>query len=132
MKTFLKVFLVLVVLGIFGYTLYFLWAKSQEQPVVFETAQASELNIIKKTTATGSVKPRKEIEIKPKVSGIIERLYVEEGTIIHKGDLIARVRIIPNMVSLNNADSRVNRAKISLQNAELNYNRQKELYEQSV
>ncbi|NPD83670.1 efflux RND transporter periplasmic adaptor subunit [Lentimicrobium sp. L6] len=132
MKTFLKVFLVLVVLGIFGYTLYFLWEKSQEQPVVFETAQASELDIIKKTTATGSVKPRKEIEIKPKVSGIIEEIYVEEGQILKKGDLIARVKIIPNMVNLNNAESRVDRAKIQLTFNKTVYDRQKELYEKGV
>ncbi len=132
MRAFLKVFLVLVVLGIFGYTLYFLWEKSQEKPVVYETAQASELDIIKKTTATGSVKPRKEIEIKPKVSGIIEEIYVEEGQILKKGDLIARVKIIPNMVNLNNAESRVDRSKIQLTFDRTVYERQKELYKKGV
>ncbi len=132
MKKFLKIFLLVVLLGAFVYTIYFLYEKSQAKPVVYETTNAFETNIIKKTVATGSVVPRKEIEIKPKVSGIIEDLYVMEGNMIKKGDLIAKVRIIPNMVSLNNAESRVNRAKISLENAERNYNRQKELYNQSV
>lgn len=132
MKKFFKVFILVVILGAFVFTIYFLYTKSQAKPVVFETTTATTSNIVSKTVATGSVVPRKEIEIKPKVSGIIEKIYVEEGTIIHKGDLIAKVRIIPNMVSLNNAESRVNRAKIALQNAERNYNRQKELYEQNV
>jgi HlyD family secretion protein len=132
MKKFLKIFLLVVLLGAFVYTIYFLYEKSQAKPVIYETTNAIETNIIKKTVATGSVVPRKEIEIKPKVSGIIEDLYVEEGNMIKKGDLIAKVRIIPNMVSLNNAESRVNRAKIALENAERNYNRQKELYNQSV
>ena len=132
MKKFLKIFLLVVLLGAFVYTIYFLYEKSQAKPVVYETTNAFETNIIKKTVATGSVVPRKEIEIKPKVSGIIEDLYVMEGNMIRKGDLIAKVRIIPNMVSLNNAESRVNRAKIALENAERNYNRQKELYNQSV
>jgi len=132
MKKFFKVFILVVVLGAFVFTIYFLYTKSQAKPVVFETTTATTTNIVSKTVATGSVVPRKEIEIKPKVSGIIEKLYVQEGTIIHKGDLIAKVRIIPNMVNLNEAESRVNRANIALENAERNYNRQKELYEQNV
>jgi HlyD family secretion protein len=132
MKKFFKIFILVVVLGVFVYTIYFLYEKSQAKPVVFETTTPVETNIVKKTVATGSVVPRKEIEIKPEVSGIIQDLYVEEGDMIKEGDLIAKVRIIPNMVNLNNAESRVNRAEIALENAERNFNRQKELYDQKV
>lgn len=132
MKTFFKILILVIVLGIFGYTIYFLYNKSQQKPEVFETSHAITTNIIKKTVATGSIVPRKEIEIKPKVSGIIEELYVQEGRQIKKGDLIAKVRIIPNMVNLNNAESRVSRAKISLDNANRNFDRQKELFSQQV
>ncbi|MCF8367688.1 MAG: efflux RND transporter periplasmic adaptor subunit [Bacteroidales bacterium] len=132
MKKFLKIFLLVIILGGFVYTIYFLYEKSQAKPIVYETTTASKTDIVKKTVATGSVVPRKEIEIKPKVSGIIEELYVQEGSMVKKGDLIAKVRIIPNMVSLNNAESRVNLAKIALENAERNFNRQKELYEENV
>lgn len=132
MKKFFKIFILVVILGAFVYTIYFLYEKSQAKPVVYETTTPIKTDIVKKTVATGSVVPRKEIEIKPKVSGIIEELYVEEGHMIRKGNLIAKVRIIPNMVNLNNADSRVNRAKISLENAERSYTRQKELYDDNV
>lgn len=132
MKKFIKIFILVVILGIFVFTIYFLYNKSQAKPVVFETTTPIHTDIIKKTVATGSVVPRKEIEIKPKVSGIIEEIYVVEGNIIREGDLIAKVKIIPNMVNLNNAESRLNRAKIALQNAERNYNRQKELYDSKV
>ena len=132
MKKFFKIFILIVILGGFVYTIYFLYEKSQAKPVVYETTNAIETNIIKKTVATGSVVPRKEIEIKPMVSGIIEEIFVQEGSMIRKNDLIAKVRIIPNMVNLNNAESRVNRAKIALENAERNFKRQKELYAQSV
>lgn len=132
MKTFLKIFILVVVGGIFIFTIYFLYNKSQAKPVVYETTTPTVTNIIKKTVATGSVIPRKEIEIKPKVSGIIEEIYVEEGKIIHNGDRIAKVRIIPDMINLNNAESRVNRAKISLENAQQNFNRQKDLFEKNV
>ena len=132
MKTFFKILTGLIILGIFGYTMYYLWEKSQVKPVVFETTQAFETNIIKKTTATGSVKPRKEIEIKPKVSGIIDKIFVTEGQVLKKGDLIARVKIIPNMVSLNNAKARVDRAKIQLKYEKIVYKRQKELFNKEV
>jgi len=91
MKKFFKILGIVVIIGIFGYTIYFLYEKSQTEPVVYETTSATVTNIIKKTTATGSVVPRKEIEIKPVVSGILDELYIEEGNMVKKGDLLAKI-----------------------------------------
>jgi HlyD family secretion protein len=133
MKTFLRIFLGLIVLVVFVGTIYFLYDKSQAKPVMFETVSPFVADsIIKKTVATGSVTPRKEIEIKPQVSGIIDKLYVEPGEMVKEGDLIARIKIIPNMVNLNNAESRVNQAEINLADAKLEYDRMKELLEKGV
>jgi HlyD family secretion protein len=107
--------LVFVALGaLFVYTIYYLYNKNQEKPTVFKTTQAFETDIVKKTLATGSIVPRREINIKPQVSGIIEKIYVVAGQKVRKGDMIAQIRIIPNMINLANAESRVNRAKIGL------------------
>jgi len=132
MKTFFKILIGLILVGIIGYTMYFLYEKSQVKPIVYETTTAFVTNIIKKTTATGSVVPRKEIEIKPVVSGIIDDLYVEEGEMVKKGDLIAKIRIIPNMINLNNAKSRIDVANINLKDAKRNYDRQLSLLEKGV
>lgn len=132
MKTFLRILLIVIIVAVFGGTIYFLYQKSQTTEVVFETTTPFVSDIIKKTTATGSVVPRKEIEIKPVVSGIIDEIYVEEGKMIKKGDLIAKIRIIPNMISLNNAKSRIDIAKINLEDAKRNYNRQLGLFEKGV
>jgi len=132
MKRIIKILVLVVVVGIFGWTLFYLYNKSKPKPVVYETQTARVMDIIKKTVATGSVVPRKEIEIKPQVSGIIEELYVEPGKIVRKGDLIAKVKIIPNMISLNEAESRVKRANISYEDAKQDYNRNKALFEQRV
>ncbi|MCF8235343.1 MAG: efflux RND transporter periplasmic adaptor subunit [Bacteroidales bacterium] len=132
MKKFFRILIIVVILGVFGYTIYFLFQKSKEEPVVYETGSPVEMPIVKKTVATGSVVPRKEIEIVPQVSGLIDELYVTEGDMIKKGDLIARIKIIPNMVNLNNAESRLNRARINLKNEEVNFNRIKDLYQQGV
>jgi len=132
MKKALKIVLGIIILVIFIGTIVYLYQKSQAKPVVFDTTTAQIANIIKKTVATGKVVPRKEIEIKPQVSGIISELYVEPGQKVKKGDMIAKVRIIPNMINLNEAESRVNRAQINLDNAQQNYNRQKSLFDSKV
>jgi HlyD family secretion protein len=132
MKTFFKILTGLILVGIIGYTMYFLYEKSQVKPIVYDTTTAFVTDIIKKTTATGSVVPRKEIEIKPVVSGIIDDLYVEEGEMVKKGDLIARIRIIPNMINLNNAKSRIDIANINLKDSKRNYDRQLSLLEKGV
>lgn len=132
MKTFWRILLIIIIVAVFGGTIYFLYQKSQTPEVVYETTTPFKSNIIKKTTATGSVVPRKEIEIKPVVSGIIDEIYVKEGQMINKGDLIAKIRIIPNMINLNNAQSRIDVAKINLDDAKRNYNRQLELFEKGV
>ncbi len=132
MKKFFKIFLGVAMLGIFVWTIYFLYSKSDEKPVVFKTATPLTTNIIKKTVATGSIVPRKEIEIKPQVSGIIDEIYVEAGNTIEENDPIALVKIIPNMVSLNNAENRLRQSRISLDNAKLNLDRNQKLLNDKV
>ena len=133
MKTFFRILIIAIIVGVFGFTIYYLYGKSRTTPVIYETTSAFITpNIIKKTVATGSVNPRTEIDITPKVSGIIEELYVEPGKMVKEGDVIARIKIIPNMVSLNNAESRLKRAEISMENAKRSYDRRKELYDDGV
>lgn len=132
MKKVFRILLIVVILGVFVGTIGFLYAKSKAKPVVYETDHAIVTDIIRKTVATGSVVPRKEIEIKPQVSGIVEELYVSEGDYVSNGQVLARVRIVPNMVNLNNAESRVNRARISLEQAQINFDRQEKLLERQV
>jgi HlyD family secretion protein len=132
MKRILKISLLSAIILIFIITIAFLYIKSEKKPKIYNTEKPFIGNIIKKTVATGSVVPRKEIEIKPQVSGIIETIYVIPGKLIKKGDLIAKVTIIPDMLSLNNAESRLKQAKLKLDDAEIVYNRQKELFQKGV
>jgi HlyD family secretion protein len=132
MKKFFKIAGLVLLAFIFISTLGFLYNKSRPKPEVFEVKTPEITNIIKKTVATGSVEPRKEIEIKPQVSGIIEELFIEAGTMVKKGDVLARVNIIPDMVNLNNAESRVNRAKLNYEDTKINFDRQTTLFEKQV
>lgn len=132
MKKVFRISLLVIFIGLFGFTIFFLYQKSKPKNVVFQTKTPFISNVIKKTVATGKVVPRKEIEIKPKVSGIIEEIYLEAGKMVRKGDLIAKIKIIPDMVNLNNAESRVNRANLGIEDIKLVYERQKKLYDQGV
>jgi len=125
------IFMGLIVFGMV-FIFYYLYSKNKKQPVVFETKTPFVTDIVKKTVATGTIVPRKEIEIKPQVSGIIEKIYVEPGMSVKKGDLIAKIKIIPNMVSLNEAEARVSKAKINLEDAKEIYERQRKVYEEGV
>jgi HlyD family secretion protein len=102
-----------VIVGMFGATLWFLWAKSRPKPVGIETDKPLVTDIIKKSVAAGAIQPRKEIEIKPKVSGILKALYVEAGRVVKKGDPIADVQIIPEMLSLNEAELKLTSARLN-------------------
>ena len=127
-----KIFGLIVLAAVFIGTLVFLYQKSQKKPDVYEIQTAKITNIVKKTVATGSVIPRKEIEIKPQVSGIVEEIFILAGQKIKEGDVLARVKIIPDMVNLNAAESRVNRAKLNLEDARIDFDRQSVLFEKQV
>lgn len=132
MKKFFKILLFTILAAVFVGTFVFLYKKSQKAPDVYEIQKAQITNIIKKTVATGSIVPRKEIEIKPQVSGIVEEVFILAGQKIKNGDIIARIKIIPDMVNLNNAESRVNRAKINLEDARTDFERQSALFTKQV
>ncbi len=132
MRKFFRISLLVIFLAAILATFGYLYNKSRKKTVVYELKSPTVNNIIKKTVATGSVVPRKEILIKPQVSGIIEEIFIEAGNNVNKGDLIAKIRIIPDMVNLNNAESRLKRAQLNLEDAKLVYNRQKKIYDQGV
>jgi len=132
MKKVFKIFMILVVVALVGWVVFYVYNQSKQDPVVYETESAEVTDIIKKTVATGSVVPRKEIEIKPQESGIITNLYVEPGDVVKRGDLIAKIQIIPEMVQVNSAELQLRKAQISLKNSEIEFKRKKELYDTGV
>jgi HlyD family secretion protein len=133
MKKFLRVLIVVLLIALFVGVLFFLYQKSKEKPIIYNTKSPEITTIVRKTIATGKVVPRKEIEIKPQgVSGIIAKLYVEAGQTLKKGDPIAKIKIIPDMINLNSAESRVKRAQIAFDDAKINYDRDKELFDSNV
>ncbi len=132
----MKQFRTIIILGIIAagivFTIVYVRNKSKQEPVVYDTKQAFTTEIIRKTVATGAIVPREEVEIKPKISGIIEEIFVEAGEPIKKGDRIARIQVVPDMLSLANAEDRVKQAKIVLADAQKEIDRQKALLDKEL
>ena len=132
MKKFLKItLLVLLAAGIIG-TFVFLWMKSKPKVVVYETVTAEVADLQKTTVATGKLEPRDEILIKPQISGIIDEVYKEAGQSIRKGEVIAKVKVIPELGQVNSAESRVRLAEINEKQAQTDFDRIEKLFKDKL
>lgn len=130
-KTLTRIILLLIVAS-FGAAMYYLYRKNAEDPVTYETEQPSVKTIVKKTVATGSILPLEEVLIKPNISGVIEEIFVEGGDYVKSGDLICRIKVVPNLSALNDARTAIDEAKINLEDQLRNLDRQKVLFGKGV
>ena len=128
MKKFLKIALLVIIAIILIGTFVFLYQKSKPKEIVYETLTPKVTDLQKTTVATGKVEPRDEILIKPQISGIVDVVYKEAGESVKKGEVIAKVKVIPELGQLNSAESRVRLADISAKQAETDFARLKKLY----
>lgn len=129
MKKYLKIALFVILGVILIGTFVFLYQKSRPKVNVYEIVTPEIADLEKTTVATGKVEPRDEILIKPQISGIIDELYKEAGESVKKGEVIAKVKVIPELGQLNSAESRVRLAEINASQAETDFARIKKLYE---
>ncbi len=130
-KTVTRIILLFIVVA-FGGAMYYLYQKNAEDPVTYETEQASKKTIIKKTVATGSILPLEEVLIKPNISGVIEEIFVVGGDYVKSGDLICKIKVVPNLNALNDARNSIDEAKINLDDQLRNLDRQKGLFGKGV
>ncbi len=121
----------LAIIAILGAITVFI-KKNNKPQKAYETEAVEKIDIVNQVIVTGKVIPEDEIEIKPQISGIIEKVYLEEGALVKAGDLIAKIKIVPNEQSLNQAKGRVRNADVALRNVEIEYNRNKSLFDKGV
>lgn len=132
MKRFFRILLWVLIAAVFVSTFVFLYYNSKEKEAVYATHNAGIGTIERSTVLTGKIEPRDEIEVKPQISGIISEINVEAGDFVREGDVIARIKVIPDASQLSSAQSRVNTAKIDLADATAKYERDKALYDKKV
>ena len=100
--------------------------------ITYDTAQLEIKTIEDKIVATGSLVPEDEVNIVPQISGIIEEIYIEEGDEVNAGDLLAKIKVVPNEQTLNSAEGRVKTLRIVLNNSRKEFNRNQKLFEKGV
>ena len=122
---------VLIALGLLFSIAYYIKTNSRSA-ITYETEQLKYKTIEDKIVATGSVVPEDEVNIVPQISGIIQEIFVDEGDQVKAGDLLAKIKVIPNEQTLNSAEGRVKTTQIILQNSEKEYNRNKKLFEKGI
>jgi len=130
-KTVKYILIGLLVLGALWATTFFIKSNSKST-ITYESIKPFISSVEKKTVATGKLVPEDEVAIKPQISGIIDKIYLEEGVKVVAGDLIAKIKIVPNEQSLNQARGRVKNTELSLNNLEIEYNRNKALFDKGV
>lgn len=132
MKKFFKILFFIALGTAVIWTFSYLFKKSQPQQKMYETVEATIGTIQKKTVITGQINPRDEVAIKPQVSGIISQIYKEAGEMVKKDEVIATVKIIPDVANLTASESQVRIAKLNLDNVEKMYERQKSLKDKGL
>jgi len=132
MKHYFKFFVAALVLLIFIGTFVFLWIKSRPQPISYEEFQSTVNDIRKTTVVTGKIEPRNEVNVKPQISGIIAEIYKEAGQMVTVGEVIARIKVIPDESQLSAAQARVRLANINLRQARVDYQRVKTLFDKGL
>ena len=132
MKKYSKLIIAAIIALIFIGTFVFLWQKSQPKEIEYTEFTPKKESIQKTTIITGKIEPRNEVNVKPQISGIISELYKEPGDYVNAGDVIAKVKVIPDMGQLSSAEARVRLADINLQQAKVDFEREKNLYEQKL
>ena len=132
MKKYSKLIIAAIIALIFIGTFVFLWQKSQPKEVVYNEFTPKLDSIQKTTIITGKIEPRNEVNVKPQISGIIAELLKEPGQFVQKGEVIAKVKVIPDMSQLSSAEMRVRLADINLKQAQVDFQREENLYNQKL
>ena len=132
MKKYSKLIVAAVIAIVFIGTFVFLYQKSKPKPVVYNEFTPKVTDISKVTVITGKIEPRDEVSVKPQISGIITHLYKQAGDMVSAGEVIAKVKVIPDMGQLSSAEARVRLAGINLKQAQVDFDREESLYRQKL
>ena len=132
MKKFFKYLVFALIALVFIGTFVFLYIKSKPEEVRYEVLEVTTGDICRKTIVTGKIEPRNEVNIKPQINGIISELLKEPGQLVQEGEVIAKLKVIPDMQALSSAESRVRLASLNLDQAKINLDRQKSLFDKQL
>ena len=132
MKKIFKILGIVLLVAVFVGTFVFLYQKSRPEEQQFDVIEVTRADIHRSTIVTGTIEPRVEVDVKPQISGIVAEIYKEAGQPVQKGELIARIKVVPDMSQLNSAGNRVKLAQLAAAQAQRDYERTKKLHDQQL
>ena len=132
MKKIGRILTILLAAAVFIGTFAYLFQRSRPKEVQYEELTPEMGTIAKSTVVTGKIQPRDEVNVKAQISGIVAELYKEAGQRVEKNEVIAKLKVIPEMSQLSSAQSRVRLSEVNLKQAQTNYDREKKLFDQQL
>jgi len=132
MKKYSKLIIAVIIGLVFIGTFVFLWQKSLPETIVYQEFTPTVGDVHKTSVITGKIEPRNEVNVKPQVSGIVTELLKSPGDYVSQGDIIAKLKVIPDMGQLSSAEARVHLAEINLNQATIDHERQKKLHDKNL
>ena len=132
MKKFGKILMILAIAAVFIGTFAYLFRRSQPKEIQYQELVPETGNISKSTVVTGKIQPRDEVNVKPQINGIVAELYKKAGETVQQNEVIAKLKVIPDMSQLSSAQSRLRLSEMNLKQAQINYDREKKLFDQKL
>jgi len=121
-------FLVILVAAV----LFFAVNGSAQKDDSFQTVAVEKGTIVDKALAVGQIEPKKEISVKSKISGLVQRIYVDIGDIVRIGDPLIDVEPDPTPIEYAEAKRYVEIYQVAFDNAEREINRARTLREKDL
>ena len=132
MKKLVRILMIVLVAVIFVGTFAYLFKRSQPKAIEYQELTPSRGEVVKSTVVTGKIQPRDEVNVKPQINGIVAEVYKEAGQMVQKDEIIAKLKVIPDMSQLSSAQSRVRLSEVNLKQAQVDYDREKKLFDQQL
>ncbi len=132
MKKLGRILAIILVAGVFIGTFVYLFKRSQPKEIEYQELEASRGDVVKATVVTGKIQPRDEVNVKPQINGIVAEVYKKAGETVQQNEVIAKLKVIPDMGQLSSAQSRVRLSELNLEQAKVNYEREKALYDKQL
>ena len=132
MKKIGKILMVIAVAAVFVGTFAYLFKRSQPKETQYQELAPEMGDIAKSTVITGKIQPRDEVNVKPQINGIVAELYKKAGETVQQNEVIAKLKVIPDMSSLSSAQSRLRLSEMNLKQAQINYDREKALFDKNL
>ena len=132
MKKLVRIVMIVLVAAVFVGTFAYLFKRSQPKAIEYQELTPATGEVVKTTVVTGKIQPRDEVNVKPQINGIVAEVYKEAGQMVQKDEIIAKLKVIPDMSQLSSAQSRVRLSEVNLKQAQTNYDREKKLFDQKL